>query len=256
MFKKLLIGMLVAGLSLGNAAAQEMARMETDRPDQTECPFIVPVNWVQLEMGFNFEKNGPGSHTFVYPTLLSKYGISKRLEFRLITNLLSNRENAGTHYETITGVEPVQIGFKVALAEEKGLLPKTSLIAHLALPQVASTKLHADNPAPNFVFTLQNTLTKSISLGYNLGAEWDGFSSTPAWIYRISPGFNIGKKWYAYAEAFGFLQKNECANHNVDGGLAYYLNNNIKFDISAGKGLSAISMDYYVAVGASIRFSL
>ncbi len=256
MFKKWGIALMMAGWGMGDATAQEMDRMETDRPDQTECPFIVPVKWVQLEMGFNFEKNEPGAHTFVYPTLLSKYGISKRLEFRLITSLLSDRQNMGTHYETVTGVEPVQVGFKVALAEEKGLIPKTSLIAHLALPQVASTKFHAEKLAPNFVFTLQNTITKSIALGYNVGAEWDGFSNTPSWIYRISPGFNIGKKWYAYAEAFGFLQKNESANHNVDGGIAYYLNNNLKFDLSAGKGLSDISMDYYVAVGFSFRFSL
>lgn len=256
MFKKLGIALMAAGLSMGDATAQELERMETDRPDQTECPFIVPVNWIQMEMGFNFEKNEPGAHTFVYPTLLSKYGVSKRLELRLITNLLSDRQNNGTHYETITGIEPVQVGFKVALLEEKGLIPKTSLIAHLALPQVASTKLHAEKAAPNFVFTLQNTITESIALGYNLGAEWDGFSNVPAWIYRISPGFNIGKKCYAYVEAFGFLQKKETANHNVDGGFAYYLNNNVKFDISAGKGLSEISMDYYIALGASFRFSL
>ncbi|MEP6727383.1 MAG: hypothetical protein ABJC98_16310, partial [Bacteroidota bacterium] len=99
MFKKIGCALLAAGLVLGDADAQEMERMETDRPDQTESPFIVPVKWVQFEMGFNFEKNGPGAHTFVYPTLLSKYGISKRLEFRLITNLLSNRQYTGTHYE-------------------------------------------------------------------------------------------------------------------------------------------------------------
>ncbi|MEO5593014.1 MAG: transporter, partial [Chitinophagaceae bacterium] len=246
MFKKIGCALLAAGLVLGDADAQEMERMETDRPDQTESPFIVPVKWVQFEMGFNFEKNGPGAHTFVYPTLLSKYGISKRLEFRLITNLLSNRQYTGTHYEAITGIEPVQIGFKVALMEEKRWLPKTSLIAHIALPQFASTKLHAEKAAPNFVFTMQHTLTKWCGLGYNTGAEWDGFSNTPSWIYRVSPGFNIGEKWYAYAEAFGFIQKNETANHNIDGGLAYYFNNNIKFDISAGKGLSAISVNYYV----------
>jgi hypothetical protein len=256
MFKKIGVALLAAGLLWGDADAQEIERMETDRPDQTECPFIVPAKWVQIEMGFNFEKHAPGSHTFVYPTLLSKYGINKRLEFRLITSLLSNREYTGTHYESITGFEPVQLGFKLALMEEKGILPKTSLIAHLAMPRLASTKLHAEKAAPNFVFAMQHTITKSMGIGYNLGAEWDGFSNTPAWIYRVSPGFNIGEKWYAYAEAFGFIQKNETANHNIDGGLAYYLNNNIKLDISAGKGLSSISIDYYIALGASFRLPL
>src|ERR1700712_433382 len=185
MFKKLGYALLTAGLSLGDANAQELERMETDRPDQTESPFIVPAGWLQFEMGFNFEKNAPGSHTFVYPTVLSKYGISKRLEFRMITNLLSNKDYNGAHYESVTGIEPVQFGFKVALTEEKSLLPKTSLIAHIAIPQFASTKLHAEKPAPNFVFTMQHTISKFCGLGYNLGAEWDGFSNTPTWIYRV-----------------------------------------------------------------------
>jgi hypothetical protein len=256
MFKKISYALLAACLSLGDAEGQEPERMETDRPDQTECPFIVPTGWIQYEMGFNFEKNAPGSHTLVYPALLSKYGISKRFELRVITNLLSNREYTGTHYETITGVEPVQLGFKVALLEEKGLFPKTSLIAHVALPHFASSKLHAEKPAPNFVFTMQHTVNSFCGIGYNLGAEWDGFSNTPAFIYRFSPGFTIGKNGYVYAEAFGFIQSNETADHNVDGGFAYYINNNIKLDISAGKGLSAVSMDYYIALGASFRFSL
>ncbi|MEP6749185.1 MAG: transporter [Bacteroidota bacterium] len=256
MLKKIGFVLLTAGLSFGDADAQELERMETDRPDQTECPFIVPAKWVQFEMGFNFEKNGPRSHTLVYPTLLYKYGISKRIEFRLITSLLSNKEYTDLHHETITGVEPVQFGFKVALAEEKGLRPKTAVIAHISIPQFASAKLRAEKAAPNFVFTMQHTLNKWCSVGYNLGAEWDGFNNTPAWIYRVSPGFNIAKKWYAYMEAFGFIKKNETADHNIDGGIAYYFNSNIKMDFSAGKGLSPASVSYYIALGASVRFPL
>jgi len=256
MFKKWGCMLLAAGLSLGDAEAQEMERMETDRPDQTECPFIVRTGWVQFEMGFNFEKNAPGAHTFVYPALLSKYGISKRFEFRVITSLLSSRDNRTLPAEVITGIEPVQLGFKAALVQEKGLIPTTALIAHIAVPQFASAKLHAEKLAPDFVFTMQHSLSPVCSIGYNLGAAWDGFSGSPAWLYRVSPGFTFGKNWYAYAEAFGFIQQNETANHNVDGGLAYYFNDNIKLDISAGKGLSAGSLSYYVALGASFRFPL
>ena len=255
MLKKLGIVLLAAGLSGGDANAQE-ERMETDRPDQTESPYIVPKKWLQFESGFNFEKNEPGSQTFVYPTLLSKYGISKRFELRMITSLLANRDYNGSQYETITGIEPVQLGGKLALTEEHGLLPKTSLIAHIAIPHFATTKLHAEKLAPNFVFTMQHRITPRFAVGYNLGAEWDGFSNIPAWVYRISPGFNIGDHWYAYAEAFGFIQQDASANHNIDGGIAYYLNDNIKIDLSAGKGLSTASMRYYAAIGASVRFPL
>ena len=97
--------------------------------------------------------------------------------------------------EYIRGLLPVQVGCKIALWDEKGLLPKTSLIFHVAPSKVGSKKFHTDKWAPNFRFSMQHSLSGNIGLGYNLGAEWDGFSNTPFWIYTIAPGFNLGKKW-------------------------------------------------------------
>ena len=93
-----------------------------------------------------------------------------------------------------------------------------------------------------------------MGLGYNLGADWDGFSNTTTWAYTISPGFNLGEKWYSYIEAFGFIAKDEPAQHNIDGGVAYYINDNTKVDISSGFGISKTAPDWYFAIGASIRF--
>ncbi len=256
MFKKIGYSILTGLLPLSPVAAQELERMETDRPDQTECPYVVPKNWLQAEMGFNYEKNNATLNTYTYPTLLTKYGVSKKLELRIITTLLSEQEHRIAGPITNAGLEPVEIGFKTALLEEKGLIPKISLIAHIAIPALSSSKFKPDKFAPNFVFTMQHTISSSMAIGYNLGAAWDGFSDCARYIYRVSPGFNIGKRFYAYAEAFGFIQKNEASNHNIDAGVAYYVNDNLKFDFSAGKGLSASSAKYYAALGASFRFKL
>src|SRR6266581_2531378 len=64
--------------------------IDTDRPDQTESAFLVPKNWVRLEAGFNFEKSNSHEKEFLTPTLLSKYGLSKRVELRLITTIRTN----------------------------------------------------------------------------------------------------------------------------------------------------------------------
>jgi len=68
--------------------AQEEGRMETDRPDQTESPYLTKKKYIQAEVGFNYEKNGD-LHSLVHPTVLWKYGACKRFEFRLITELVS-----------------------------------------------------------------------------------------------------------------------------------------------------------------------
>ena len=44
------------GLLFGMQACKLFGQtsIQLDRPDQTECPFIVPAKYIQLENGFNF----------------------------------------------------------------------------------------------------------------------------------------------------------------------------------------------------------
>ena len=59
----------------------------TDRPDQTEAPALTPKKWMQFEVGVQseFDKaDGYSSQSSLYPTVLAKYGLSKRFELRLI----------------------------------------------------------------------------------------------------------------------------------------------------------------------------
>lgn len=237
-------------------SAQQNGRMETDRPDQTESPFLTKHKYIQAEIGFNVE-NHNGLKTYVHPTVLWKYGVAKRFELRLITESITQEVPImipqGSDF--ISGILPVQIGGKVSLAEEKGIAPKTSLIFHVAVPKMATKKFQATKWAPNFRFVMQNTLSETVGLGYNIGAEWDGETNTPGWIYTFAPGFNIGKNWYGYVEAFGTIKKNEKPEHAVDGGLAYYFSDNTKIDVSGGFGLTENAVDNYFAVGFSFRIN-
>ena len=185
--KWVLFGLLIHG----SLYAQD--RIDTDRPDQTESAGIVPRKYFQGEFGFNRENLHGRDYDLVHPTGLLKYGL-KKMEFRLEFAVKSSYEQLIPDPKWTNGLEPVEIGIKAALCEEKKWRPKTSLIVHLALPKVASRPFRANRLAPSFRFTMQHSLSKNIGLGYNLGAEWDGFTSVPSWIYTFSPGFNLGKK--------------------------------------------------------------
>ena len=229
--------------------------METDRPDQTESPYIVKKGWIQTEIGLNIERDNKLT-TIIHPTVLCKYGLSKRFEFRLVTETISQeiQQLIPQGNEYIRGLLPVQIGGKIALWEEKGFLPKTAFLFHVAPAKLGSKKFHTHKWAPNFRFSMQHTLSENIGLGYNVGAEWGGFSNSPSWIYTIAPGFNLGKKWYTYIEAFGSFTKGDDPVHAFDGGLAYYFSDNAKIDISSGVGITDNATDWYSAVGFSFRF--
>jgi hypothetical protein len=245
---------LFVAFSYFNLHAQDTDRIDTDRPDQTESAVILTKKYLQAEFGFNKENYDFNNYTLVFPTFLLKYGVSKRMELRLETSLSQEYIQKIPEPEITTGIEPVNIGVKIALAEEKGILPKTSVLAHLGLPFASTSPDKDQSVFPSIRLSMQHTLTKTIGLGYNAGAEWDGYTSTPVWLYTFSPNFTIGKRWYAYVEAFGFLSKLQHPQHNVDAGIAYYVSNNVKIDLSAGKGVSKHpTFKNYVAIGFSFR---
>jgi len=244
--------LLMIFVVFSNFLNAQVEKIDTDRPDQTESVATVPNHYFQAEFGFNKENLSGKNYDLIHPTALLKYGL-KKFEFRLEVTCKSSYEHFIPDPKWTTGFDPVEIGFKAALWEEKKLLPKTSLIVSLGIPALASEPFKTDHLIPSFRFTLQNSINDHIGIGYNLGAEWDGYTSTPTWIYTFSPGFNLGEKWYAYIEAFGFIRKNESPQHNLDGGLAYYISKDLKVDISGGVGISEAAPKNYVAIGFSFR---
>lgn len=242
------LAILLLLLNPSRSIAQE-EKIDTDRPDQTESAVITPKHWLQLEFGISRQQNDRSSVEYNLPTLLTKYGLGKRIDLRLFTTIAQTNDGTRT-----TGLVPVELGARVALCEERNFIPKTSLLFHVVIPTLASPAFKAKHLAPNFRFSMQNSLSKTVGLGYNLGAEWDGFSTVPAWIYTLSTGFNLGEKWYAYTELFGEVKKAEPAQHSFDAGIAFFLNGNMKVDLSGGVGISKESPDWYMAAGYSFRF--
>ncbi|MBU3713845.1 MAG: transporter, partial [Ferruginibacter sp.] len=183
MLKYFLLMMAACIMTIQFGFAQ-LPPIQLDRPDQTECPFIVPEGYIQAENGFTYETVNDSVNTLVYPSTLWKYGLNKNAELRIITEL--NRKNDGK--EMASGLIPITIGFKAKICEEKGIIPLTSFIGHLTSSHWGSKKFHADFFAPSFRFVMQHTLNSKASLSYNLGARWDGFTPRETYIYTLTTG--------------------------------------------------------------------
>ncbi|MGK4566621.1 transporter [Flavobacterium sp. 3HN19-14] len=101
------------------------------------------------------------------------------------------------------------------------------------IPDLASSKLKAEYYAPRFRFTMQHTLSDKISLGYNLGAEWDGETPDATFLYTLTTGFSLSEKLGCYIEVYGFAPQNDTADHRLDGGFTYLVSDNFMIDVSA-----------------------
>ncbi len=229
--------------------SQETEPIQTDRPDQTETPAIVPRGMFQVETGFSFQKNDNSSTTNMLPSTLWKYGVNENFELRLITELVSEKMVD----KTISGLNPILIGCKIKISDEKGIFPKTSFIGHVLLPNMASKSFKSNYFAPEFRLVMQHTLSKKMSFSYNLGAEWDGILPNATLIYTIASGYSFTDKLGAYIELFGFAPEKEKANHSFDGGITYLISNNFMLDLSSGYGITTNAPNHYIALGFSFR---
>ena len=242
----------IAFLMLQQYGMAQLPAIQTDRPDQTECPFITPRHFIQVENGFLFEKSKDGTRTYTYPSSLWKYGINERFELRLITEFTTIKQGNKTY----NGLAPITLGFKANLLKEKGIVPATSFIGHLTTSSAGSKNLHTSFAAPSFRFVMQHTLNQKTSLSYNLGAEWDGESAAPTYIYTLTSGRAITSTLGGYIELYGYLNKTDWADHRFDGGLTYLVTDHLLLDVSAGLGITKRTLDNYFALGLSYRFKL
>lgn len=234
-----------------NLSGQSLPPIQLDRPDQTESSFITPRKYIQLEHGITRERLNNQTITYFHPSTLWKYGLSEKTELRLITELVSVKNSSAT----VTGLLPLSIGFKTSLLEENGIIPKTSLIVHITPPAIGSNVFHARYTAPAFRFTMQHTLSPTLSLAYNAGVEWDGEMKAPSYLYTLATGKSLTEKLGYYAEVYGYFPRLDKAVHSVDTGFTYLLHNNCMMDFSVAFGLSDNAPENYVSIGFSYRFS-
>lgn len=232
--------------------AQTITPIQLDRPDQTECPFITPKKYIQIENGFNVEKYANNKSNYILPTTLWKYGINEKFELRIITEVITEKIN----FKNRTAITPITIGFKTSLFEEKGFLPKTSFIGHITTSSIGSKYYHTENIAPSFRFVMQHTLSKKVVLAYNIGAEWNGENANQNYIYTLTTGISLTDKVGCYAELYGFLSKYDKADHRFDGGFTYLINNDFIIDLSSGLSFTKSDFRNYLSFGLSYRFKI
>jgi len=225
--------------------------IETDRPDQTETSATVPKGRFQAEFGLSHEQEDRASRAYALPTSLLKFGLSKSVELRL--ELEWNYEDS--EGEIANGRQPLVIGTKVKLWEEKGIRPAVSVLAQVALPKAASKDFELDHAAPEIRLLLQNKLSDAADLGYNAGVEWDGLSSPPKYLYTLSPNYEITEHLKAFAETYGYFQSGHHSEQWIDGGFSLLLSDDVQLDFSAGYELTHTwdFHNFFESVGFSFR---
>ncbi len=244
-----------AVLFSGWLIAQEKAGMVTDRPDQTESAFVVPMKGFQIESGFSFEKYNSEINNTTYNSTLLRYGLLEKLELRL------GLAYSGIHVKMIpnnfdeSGFAPFTLGAKFLLNEEGEGLPQLAFMSSFTIPKSGTKSFQNKYMGADFRFSGQYSLNEAMSFGANLGVAWSGseYGNSAVGIYTAVIGMSLSEKLGAFAELYGFLPKKGQNDHRWDAGLTYAVNEDLQLDFSTGVGLSKVSPDFFISLGLSIR---
>lgn len=264
--KKLILSTLLFSC-VGLSAQITENKLITDRPDQTESPNAVPKGTIQIESGLLFERSeiafGFSQHRNAFPTNLFRIGIAKKLELRVINELVSYRTiNNSTQEEIgkVTGTENLQIGLKYQITNDDAAVV-VGLMANGRVPTGSigiSNQLYGFASRLSLAYNLSENKSLSANLGYNnvnLDFNDEGLvrygegNLTYTLVYGVSLSDRVG----LYVEAFGDYFEFEDWENNMDVGMTYLISDNIQLDYSYGWGMN-IMMNYH-AVGISIRLS-
>lgn len=230
----------------------------TDRPDQTESSCTVPHKTIQVETGFVYEadeKKNRKEKNISYNSTLLRYGLLRNMELRFGVEYVKNTiEDKATRDEiSIDGFEPLFCGIKIAISQQKGIIPEMALLSHLTLPETGKKDFQSTVLLPDMIFSLSYELTPRFSTGVNIGAEWDDKNKGATGIYSWVLGIAIGEKAGTFIETYGTFKKDIPFDSRIDGGFTFLILPNLQIDISGGYGLANISPDYFFGSGLSWR---
>lgn len=223
----------------------EAQNIITDRPDQTEASSIVPVNSLQIEMGFISERINQGEEKSVaFPSTLLRYSFNDVIELRVFNqyeNYSSRLQNGSTK-----GLSDLEIGGKFQVFKRDSCITEVAFITHAVLP-TAKNILSNKTLGVITKLSVSHSLLNRLGIGYNLGYSF--LDKTHAFTYSLALGFSITDKIGCYLEPFGIYSENGFFESNFDGGLTYLLRQNLQLDASYGFGLNH-TMNY-ISLGFS-----
>ncbi|HYN21115.1 MAG TPA: transporter [Thermoanaerobaculia bacterium] len=229
----------------------------TDRPDFTESTSTLPPGHFQIEGGTTVARVEEEDSTS-FGELLVRVGMGEMWEARLGIGSYSRIE---TPLADFTGFEDPSVGLKVRFTEAADQLapgqPAMALIFLTSIP-AGDEDLTDDEWVPEAKLALGWSLSSRFSLGSNVNYAYavDGDDRFHQLSGSLTSGFSITDRVGSYLEWFGFLEEIEDgpSTHYVNGGVTYLVNNDLQVDARVGTGLNDADPDWFVGVGAAIRW--
>lgn len=240
---------------------EKMREMSTDRPDVTESPISVDAGHFQLETDlFKTSRNTENGITTVenkYNLANLKLGLSKNMDLQLVVESVVQHfdlDNNGYRLANNYGFGDLTLRLKYNLWGNDGGKTAFAMMPYVNFP----TSKYSAYVEPGIVFPFSLELENDFSIGTQV--QFDLLKSISRSGYHGSIlqsaviGKGLTKSLDTFVESFytyDFEDKN--FQVSLDGGFAYAITPNVKFDVGVNIGLTK-NTDKVYFIGFSFRY--
>lgn len=237
--------------------------LETDRDSFTFAATTVEPGKTLVEMSYSFLENRNVPNTNSFPEMLTRVGLTERLELRLGwnyevggggdvsgTDLGEQQEEPGIQRES-----QISYGFKYALTRQKSWLPESACIVQFATPTSGPAK--ASQLIAGYVFGWTILENWKLDSAIRFGTEAEGNDHYNEWAPSVVLKIPVRKRWNIHGEYFGIFTDGRTINTNaqyLSPGISYLISRDCEIGIRCGWGLNQDAASFFNNVGLGWRF--
>lgn len=231
------------------AHGQDLADFTADRPGASTGPAVIGHKVIQLEQGIQYEGDG-GAGTFTFSNTLLRYGLFPNMELRLGGDGFIYQNTNGGIEQWFSAFSGLSVGTKIKCFDGVGAIPAVSVLADFSIPNTATKGYEVDHLAPSLYMLFENPVNDWFSIGYNVGAEWDGILPSPTTFAAICLGFSATDSLGCFVESYNYF--NKLGNvYAMDFGLNWQVSRKVQLDIAANMDLTNPSQCWAISCGVA-----
>ena len=232
--------------------AQFGQKIRTGRPGKSIGAYSVGENVFQIQSGLtnnNFSTENPNitivDDSWRHTTVL-RYGITEHFE---VSGVVGGQFGK----EVIGGISNTQIGARYNFIKSDGARPALDLQARLLLP-VGEEELKRSDLGTRLLLGTGNKLNDRTGLITNLGLTL-GKDRAPVKFYAVTLLYSVGNDWSLFVEIYDNFVRLGDMEIDFDTGVGYFVNNDLKLDISTGwqNNPGSPVRNWFVDLGFSYR---
>ena len=198
---KIALYLLLLTLIPLQSMAQETEDFSPDAPGATTGVSIMPQGKIDWETGIGLEwdrRNGEHARTFTINTSMFRLGLTPQAEVRLqIDECLTHTPDG-----TFGGIANASIGTKIKVYEGGKIFPKVAFMGAVLIPRGSHAHYLPKHVGFLAHLLFENELSSKLTLGYDVGGEWDGDTESPDLFFGANLTYQPTDKWSFFVESY------------------------------------------------------